>query len=655
MNQSTTYPMRIDLNVLNHLGINLYSNVPAVLSEVVANSWDADAENVNVLFDQHTHTITIQDDGIGMTRDEVIERFLVVGYRRREDQRGPTAKKRNPMGRKGIGKLSLFSIAEEITVETTRNGQKTAFRMNVGEIRDAIKKGEPEYHAPSIPTSGINFQRGTRITIKNIKRRQNIRTVDALRTRIARRFSIIGPAYDFKVKVNGQDIKPEDRGYYDKLQYIWTYGDFSSLEPHCKKLEKTESRKPEIVEPPMSVSGWIGTVQVSGQLKDSFDENLNRIAIFVRGKSAQEDILGDFSERGLYATYLIGELRVDDLDTDHEDDTATTSRQRILEDDPRYIALKKFLSKELKHIQSQWTGLRLEEGVKRATAIPAVQRWLDRLPRDYARQARNWLGKMHRVEVDNIDDRKHLIKHAILAFEFFKWNQNIDRLNDINDENLENVIELFNELDGLEASLYGQIIQERMKVIHTLQEKVDSNQRERVIQEYIFDHLWLLDPGWERVESTEIMETRVASLLTEIDAGLSDEEKNARIDIQYRKTAGKHVIVELKRPNRTVGIFGLAEQIKKYRDGMQKILDVANITNEPIEIICLLGKLPSGGTQQFVEDQLALVNARYVTYDELLKNASNAYQDYTKKAKYVDRLGQIIKEIEDYGHETEIN
>lgn len=47
--------MSLSLNVLNHLGINLYSNIPAVLSEIVANSWDADATRVD---------ITISDDEI---------------------------------------------------------------------------------------------------------------------------------------------------------------------------------------------------------------------------------------------------------------------------------------------------------------------------------------------------------------------------------------------------------------------------------------------------------------------------------------------------------------------------------------------------------------------------------------------------------------
>lgn len=44
--------MRISLNALEHLGMNLYSNVPAVLSEVVANAWDADAAKVDVHLDK---------------------------------------------------------------------------------------------------------------------------------------------------------------------------------------------------------------------------------------------------------------------------------------------------------------------------------------------------------------------------------------------------------------------------------------------------------------------------------------------------------------------------------------------------------------------------------------------------------------------------
>ncbi len=61
---SPTYKMSINLNILNHLGLKLYSNVPAVLSEAVANSWDADAENVRI--EITPDKITITDDGHGI-------------------------------------------------------------------------------------------------------------------------------------------------------------------------------------------------------------------------------------------------------------------------------------------------------------------------------------------------------------------------------------------------------------------------------------------------------------------------------------------------------------------------------------------------------------------------------------------------------------
>jgi hypothetical protein len=53
--------MTISLNVLNHLGLGLYSNVPAVLAEAVANAWDADAESVVVEIDADDGQIVIED------------------------------------------------------------------------------------------------------------------------------------------------------------------------------------------------------------------------------------------------------------------------------------------------------------------------------------------------------------------------------------------------------------------------------------------------------------------------------------------------------------------------------------------------------------------------------------------------------------------
>jgi len=83
MSEQPPYKMSISLNALNHLGINLYSNVPAVLSELIANAYDADASSVRIDID--TNRITIQDDGEGMSRAEINDRYLTIGYDRRKN------------------------------------------------------------------------------------------------------------------------------------------------------------------------------------------------------------------------------------------------------------------------------------------------------------------------------------------------------------------------------------------------------------------------------------------------------------------------------------------------------------------------------------------------------------------------------------------
>ena len=120
--------------------INLYSNVPAVLSEIVANAWDADAHNVTITIDKVEDTITIEDDGVGMNRDAVIDRFLTVGFKRRDVLGETTPGGRKPMGRKGIGKLSIFSIAQIAEVYTTEGKERTAFKMD----RDVIRKASSD-------------------------------------------------------------------------------------------------------------------------------------------------------------------------------------------------------------------------------------------------------------------------------------------------------------------------------------------------------------------------------------------------------------------------------------------------------------------------------------------------------------------------------
>ena len=60
-----------DINTIDHLGVKLYSTIPPMIAELVSNAWDADANNVYINFkNEGEKTITVSDDGIGMTFSE---------------------------------------------------------------------------------------------------------------------------------------------------------------------------------------------------------------------------------------------------------------------------------------------------------------------------------------------------------------------------------------------------------------------------------------------------------------------------------------------------------------------------------------------------------------------------------------------------------
>jgi hypothetical protein len=201
--------MRLDLNVLNHLGLRLYSNVAAVLSEAVANSWDADSPTVGINIDTEAGFIEIVDRGLGMTIDQANARFLTVGYDKRSAEGAKSPGGRALMGRKGIGKLALFSIADTVKVASTKGGELHGFIMSVPELEKAIVDGRDYHPAPLSNKMLPKISKGTWIRLEDLKKRAGSQTVTALRKRIARRFSVFGT--DFKVTVNRDEIAINDR------------------------------------------------------------------------------------------------------------------------------------------------------------------------------------------------------------------------------------------------------------------------------------------------------------------------------------------------------------------------------------------------------------------------------------------------------------
>ncbi len=657
------YEMSITLNVLNHLGINLYSNVPAVLSEVVANSWDADASHVNIEIE--AKSITITDDGDGMDEVDINKKYLTVGYKKRDDTKVTAIHKRPVMGRKGIGKLSLFSIADTIEIQTVKKGKKSGFKMYTKDIKDKIDNNDNTsyYPKPMLETDITLNNNGTRIILTDLKKRVS-QLETHLRRRLARRFSIIEDEYNFSVEINGKPIKITDRDYFDKMRYLWHFGEGSEKYVDYCQLEDPEfaqkgSNTVEVldengkVKDKYLVTGWIGTVQKSGDLTDKDgDENLNKIVIMVRGKLAQEDILEDFREGGLYTKYLIGEIHADflDLDDNDKEDIATSNRQEIIKDDPRYVALRNWVNSALKHIEKQWLIRQKKKGVIDARKIPAIAKWLDSMRGDKKRNAETLLGKIGQLELDD-HQRVELYKHCVLAFENLMYRERLSMLENLTPENTAEITKVFSEHADIEASHYYKIVNERLHVIEVFSKNIEDNVLEKVIQEYLPKHFWLLDPSWERASDYMYTEQQVTTAFDEVSEELTDEERKGRIDIRYKKMAGQHVIIELKRPGVKVSESNLWDQVSKYRSALQKQLKKIGAGDESIEIVCIVGEELTDwegdqNNRKMSKNSLKEKNTRVLLYRELINEAIQNYKEFMEKKEDAGRICELIKEID---------
>src|SRR5437773_8294498 len=93
--------MTFEANTIKHLAVKMYSNMPPALAELIANAYDACAEKVHVrLYDKDEKKVVVEDDGIGMSFNDVNNYFLRIGRNRREEhQESPC--NRVPTGKKG--------------------------------------------------------------------------------------------------------------------------------------------------------------------------------------------------------------------------------------------------------------------------------------------------------------------------------------------------------------------------------------------------------------------------------------------------------------------------------------------------------------------------------------------------------------------------
>jgi len=545
--------MRIDLNVLEHLGLKMYTNMPAVVSEYVANAWDAWATEVDIQVPDgpvdDDYEITIADDGFGMTIDDVNDKFLVVGRNRRIDEDDDITQldgeERKVMGRKGIGKLAGFGVADVINVWTCKDGEYIEFELNYGSMReraDDDPRVKTDYE-PDILDSGRVGDSDTNctiVTLKNLKR-ERAPSPSYIRQKLARRFGVIGE--DFKIIVNDEEIQTDERNLKSRCQFTVEYDD----EPIGEDREYT-------------ISGWFGT------LKDTVPDTIGHgVVVMARGKLVQEPYTFGVGGGGTTAQqalqYMVGEIHADFLD-DEDTDLIATDRTKVVWEEPPASTLHEFLHNEISSFAGSWPNKRRKEKMEEVKKTESYQQYIQPLD-EYERElADNFLGKLAEGEGyddEILDDMASYVSSGVQQKAFSHLLREIDE-SDVTDP--AQLLELFDKYEVLDAMNTLKIVKGRLHAIQKFDTLIETNAQEvPTLHNFLGDNPWLLDPHWDYLDD----EVTFRQMLEEQFPDEELDEVNRRIDFVCLGDTNTLKIVEIKRPEVTIGRNEL-DQLKDYVD-----------------------------------------------------------------------------------------
>ncbi|HEM5494889.1 ATP-binding protein [Streptococcus suis] len=531
------FSMGFDPNTIDHLGIKLYSQFPPVLAELVSNAYDAEAENVIIKIDRENNLISIKDDGVGMTHNEINEAYLVIGRNRRVATNSGKSKnnKRFVTGKKGLGKLAIFGIAKTIIITSVSEGLKNSLKINYDNLKGTIPPYKPEALVEYEETSDGC---GTEIVIEDFT--IEISSLNALAIGLAKRFNFFDDS--FKVTLvddNDGQIEVSKKLYTETIetQFSWTFPDDFQSEINEKVAYKFLNDK--------QITGKISTA--STPLR-KMDQGFN---VYARGKIAAQNTFFNDRSNDNFNQYVFGSFNIDVLDEDNQEDVIGTARQTILwEQNEDLGKIKNYLDTLIKDIEKDWRKKRAEQ---KNTDLEEI------IPQDfYEGLSKNEKAQINRIKksllTNSVDKEEVKPILDILAsvkdlFGFQSFQEYVGSLSD-SELTVENIEKISNDWEQIEAKELAKIAVGRIAAINQFEKFVREDASEtKAIQPFLEKFPWILNP---RITTFE-RELTFKKILEKNFPDRELEESNKRLDFLCYLTNGELVIIELKRPRIKIG------------------------------------------------------------------------------------------------------
>src|SRR5437867_726984 len=171
--ESIELRFRTGAALLSRLGSEqLRDEITAVL-ELVKNAYDADATEIRVEIREGTdgQTLTIRDNGSGMSVDDLLGKWALIATENKVRDDRTLVHRRRRLGQKGVGRFAAEKLGAVLLLRTTTNGaaETLQVRFNWGDLSGDRELNEYPFEIKRKKADPDDFAHGTTLSIRSLR------------------------------------------------------------------------------------------------------------------------------------------------------------------------------------------------------------------------------------------------------------------------------------------------------------------------------------------------------------------------------------------------------------------------------------------------------------------------------------------------------
>ncbi|MGS8281599.1 ATP-binding protein [Pseudomonas aeruginosa] len=519
-----------------------YPSSERALKELVDNAWDADAEQVTILLPKPLSgdPLVIQDDGTGMTEEELRRHYLSIASDRRSRRGERTAEKnRLVKGRKGIGKFAGLMAAAVMTLETRARGRLCRITLRLDDLSKVEDIEQLNIGLQSDPC-GPELH-GTTITLSDLH--QGLAYPDANRLRQIL-LQDYGRQDDFAITIDGKRLDVDD-----------VSGSYSEQEEELPSAGKVKLR--------FSISDGKSGLRQPG------------ITLRVDGKAVGRPGFFGLDQRDDFPSKLLRKL-YGEIEADGLRDHITAGWDAAVENSELLKEVEGYVQPILREAYEQ--QYRREIQLAQARLQRAILTRLSALPEHKRAFADRAIKKILDKYYGEPESKVEPVVNVLLeAMERSDYRILLEHIAEATPGDVAGVAERLDEFGLADMAFLVQQAMARQVFLDQLDGLArDAATTEAVVHKALERNLWVFGPEYSLFSSNSTLRRQVEDVLGKTYTG---EKADKRPDLLLNENlSGKYLLIEFKRPSHAlnhgdyVQAIGYRHELTKYVGSAVQVL-----------------------------------------------------------------------------------